>query len=127
MKLIVGLLWAVCVVLGFSHRGAACCRRGRRWARAGAGYFDKRPVRTILIIGNSRTYFRQMPETMRRMALYEDGDRPTDDGGYLSALMIYGFIYRDNFNSIIYQPPAIGEHGAQLIKSTVTDYYSRPA
>jgi hypothetical protein len=234
-------------------------------AQAGAGYFDKRPVRTILIIGNSRTYFHQMPETVRRMAesahspvrlaitlkawggasleenwnnadvqrllrqhwdlvilqpesrantsddtsrsfetygeklimaaretnspvamivnwgygeslytdapaqmrqqyidtietatrtlaenagaqlidtskvweqvhaadpslaLYEDGNHPTDDGSYLSALMIYGFIYRDNFNSITYQPPGVDDHGAQLIKSTVTDYYSRPA
>jgi hypothetical protein len=72
MKLIGGLLFAFCVmlgVLGFSPQGRGVLQAGSdAMAQAGAGYFDKRPVRTILIIGNSRTYFHQMPETVRRMA-----------------------------------------------------------
>lgn len=41
---------------------------GRYYASEIAGRFDPRPTKTILLIGNSRTYYNDLPDMVRRMA-----------------------------------------------------------
>jgi len=42
--------------------------RGRYYASEAAGWFDPRPVKTVLLIGNSRTFYNDLPDMVRRIA-----------------------------------------------------------
>jgi hypothetical protein len=61
------------------------------------------------------------------LALYEDGNHPTVYGSYLSALMIYGFIYGADVAAAPYPPDGMDPAQAQLIRGAVGRFYGNAA
>jgi hypothetical protein len=60
-----------------------------------------------------------------RVPLYEDGNHPTINGSYLSALMIYGFISGGSVAQVTFRPSEMEEGAAQAIRSAVAAHYLR--
>jgi len=61
-----------------------------------------------------------------RLALYEDGNHPTINGSYLTALMIYGFISGDSVGKQRFRPGGMDESDARTIRRLVSRYLSEP-
>ena len=59
-----------------------------------------------------------------RLPLYwPDGNHPTINGSYLSALMVYGFISRSSVSNVTFRPSGLDEEAAQTLKHLVAQYY----
>ncbi|MGO4870570.1 MAG: hypothetical protein ACLPGW_08155 [Roseiarcus sp.] len=59
------------------------------------------------------------------LPLYEDGNHPTLNGSYLSALMIYGFLSGHGVAEVSYRPFGMEESTAEFLKDEVDRYYGR--
>jgi hypothetical protein len=57
------------------------------------------------------------------LPLWEDGNHPTIDGSYLSALMIYGFLSEDGVGKATFRPGGVDEKAARIIKGLVAQHY----
>jgi hypothetical protein len=57
------------------------------------------------------------------LTLYEpDGNHPSIDGSYLSALMIYGFISGSDVGAVTYRPSGLDEKAAQTLRRLVAQH-----
>jgi hypothetical protein len=69
-----GLLIVAVVLAGLAWFQFGQQRSAAEWVQRSQDLFDRRPARSILIVGNSRTYFHDMPLMIRRMA--DSADSP---------------------------------------------------
>lgn len=56
--------------------------------------------------------------------LYEDGNHPTVSGSYLSAMMIYGFLFGSDVSKVSFKPIGVDDDSARIIQSDVDRYYA---
>ena len=54
---------------------------------------------------------------------HEDGNHPTREGTYLSALMVYGFLSENGVGKATFRPNGVDEKAAQTIKELVVQHY----